>query len=114
MKKVLFTLVVMLTVTTGLFAQSGSSANNQLINTARVAAQQSGCFSGWSGQVDTQVTVVSSCFAGGFVTAVLFVPVCHGPGCELVRLGALAKVTFYCTDETVGSVEWWVDKTDNK
>jgi len=105
MKKALFILVVMMTVTTGLFAQSGSNADNQLINTARVAAQQAGCFSSWSGQVDAQVTVVSSCFAGGFVTEVLFVPVCHGPGCELVRLGALAKVTFFCTDAVVGSVE---------
>lgn len=50
------------------------------------------------------VRVVSSCFAGGFVTEVLFVPVCHGPDCAFIKLGAIAKVTFYCT-ETVGTVE---------
>ena len=104
MKKGLFVLVVMMTVATGLFAQTGNGGENQLINTARVAAQQAGCLDGWNGQIDAQVTVVSACFAGGFVTEVLFVPVCNGPGCELVRLGALAKVTFYCTDQ-VGSVE---------
>ena len=106
MKKALILFAVILCTTVGAYAQNGNgnNGNNQLINSARVAAQQAGCFSGWNGQVDAQVTVVSSCFAGGFVTEVLLVPVCHGQGCETVKLAPLAKVTFYCTDQ-VGSVE---------
>ncbi|MFT6503480.1 MAG: hypothetical protein ACJASQ_003617 [Crocinitomicaceae bacterium] len=104
MKKAFLLFAVMMTMTLGAVAQNGNG-NNQLINKARVAANQAGCFSGWNGQVSAQVTVVSSCFAGGFVTEVLFVPVCHGQGCDTVRLAPLAKVTFYCTDDVVGSVE---------
>ncbi|MFT6981525.1 MAG: hypothetical protein ACJAUD_000288 [Crocinitomicaceae bacterium] len=104
MKKAFLLFAVMMTMTLGAIAQNGNG-NNQLINKARVAANQAGCFSGWNGQVSAQVTVVSSCFVGGFVTEVLFVPVCHGPGCDTVRLAPLAKVTFYCTDDVVGSVE---------
>ena len=104
MKKAFFLLAVMMTMAVGALAQNGNGNNNQLINKARVAAQQAGCLSGWNGQVSGQVTVVSSYFAGGFVTEVLIVPVCNGPGCETVKLAPLAKVNFYCSDE-VGSVE---------
>jgi hypothetical protein len=104
MKKALLLVVVMFSMTMGAFAQGNSNGDQQLINKARVAAQQAGCLSDWNGQVLGDITVVSSCFAGGFVTEVLIFPVCHGQTCPYVRLSALAKVTFYCTDE-VGSVE---------
>lgn len=104
MKKALLLAVVMMSMAMGAIAQNGNNGDNQLINKARVAAQQAGCLSGWNGQVDGQVNVISSCFAGGFVIEVLIVPVCHGQGCELVKLAPLARVTFYCTED-VGSVE---------
>lgn len=106
MKKALLLVVVMMSMTMGAIAQNGnqSNDNNQLINKARVAAQQAGCLSDWNGPVGGQVEVVSSCFAGGFVIEVLIYPICNGPECIYVKLSALAKVTFYCTDD-VGSVE---------
>jgi hypothetical protein len=103
MKKAIFALAVMMTMAVGVFAQS--NGDNQLINKARQAARDAGCLDSWNGQIDAQVTVISSCFVSGFVTEVLLVPVCHGPNCENVRLGALARVMFYCTDDEVGSVE---------
>ncbi|MFT5777731.1 MAG: hypothetical protein ACI837_000679 [Crocinitomicaceae bacterium] len=105
MKKALFMLVVMMTMTVGVFAQgNGNNGNNQLINKARQAAQAAGCLDSWNGQVDAQVTVISACFVSGFITEVLIIPVCHGPECEFVRLGALAIVTMGCDDEVL-SVE---------
>ena len=106
MKKAIILFAVVLCASFSAFAQNGNgnNGNNQIINKARVAAQQAGCLSGWNGQVTGQVTVISSCFAGGFVTEVLIVPVCHGQGCETVKLAPLARVMFYCTDD-VGSVE---------
>lgn len=92
----------MLVISTGAMAQSGS---NQMIQTAKKAARQAGCFSGYNGPIEAKVNVVSICLVSGTVTEVLFVPVCNGPGCENVRLGALSKVTFYCNDETPGLVE---------
>lgn len=103
MKNVLTTLMVMLCITTASLAQS-SNSNQPIEVKAKIAAQQAGCLSGYNGQIDAQVTVISSCFAGGFVTEVLLVPVCHGPNCANIKLAPLAKVTFYCTDD-VGTVE---------
>jgi hypothetical protein len=104
MKKALLLAVVMMSMTMGAFAQGNSDGDQQLINKAKVAALQAGCLSDWNGQVRGDLEVVSSCFAGGFVTVVTIYPVCHGPECIYVKLGPLARVTFYCTDE-VGMVE---------
>ena len=95
-------LIAFALVFAGVSASYGQDA--QLINSAKKAARHAGCLANYNGQINAQVTVVSSCFAGGFVTEVLLVPVCNGSGCETVRLAPLAKVTFYCNEE-VGSVE---------
>ena len=89
MKKALILFAVVLCTSLGAFAQNGirNNGNNQLINKARVSAQQAGCLSGWNGQV----TIISVCIAGGFVTEVLIVTVCNGSGCETVRLAPLAR-----------------------
>ncbi len=65
---------------------------------AKIAAQAAGCLDDYNGPLDYQVTVVSSCFAGGFVTEVIIAPVCTGPNCAGVRLAPLAVVTFYCDE----------------
>lgn len=98
MKKALLVAAVLLGTST-LFAQNDPGANQHLIHKAKKAAIEAGCLSDYSGQVDAQVTVISSCFAGGFVTEVLLVPHCTGPDCDAVKLAPLARVTFYCTEE---------------
>ncbi len=106
MKKALLLAFVMMSMTLGAFAQNGNGNNGDqlLIVKAKVAAQQAGCLSNWNGQVRGEAVVVSSCFAGGFVTVITLYPVCHGPECIYIKLGALARVTYYCNDET-GIVE---------
>lgn len=82
------------------FASMSLAQNGQPIEVkAKNAAQAAGCFDDYNGPVNYQVTVVSACFAGGFVTEVLILPDCKGPECEYVRLGPLALVTFYCDEE---------------
>jgi len=82
------------------FASMSLAQNGQPIEIkAKHAAQAAGCLDNYNGPLDYQVTVVSSCFAGGFVTEVLILPVCTGPNCDLVRLAPLALVTFYCDEE---------------
>lgn len=82
------------------FAFASTSMAQQPIEVkAKLAAQAAGCLDDHNGPVNYQTTVVSACFAGGFVTEVLIIPVCTGPECEYVRLGPLALVTFYCDEE---------------
>jgi hypothetical protein len=104
MKKAFLLVVVMVSMTMGAFAQGNSDSDQQLINKARVAAQQAGCLSDYNGAVGGLVTVVSICFVDGFVTEVLLFPSCHGPICAYSLFGPLAKVTFFCDDE-VASIE---------
>ena len=101
MQKFMTLLAVAILVSMASFAQQGGPS---IEVRAKQLATQAGCLNNGNGQVATQTTVISSCLAGEFVTEVLIVPVCNGLGCENVRLGALAKVTFYC-DETNGIVE---------
>lgn len=98
MKKLIF-IAFLLVGTTSLFGQSQQGSDNQLSAKAVKAAREAGCLAGYNGDLTTQITVTSICFAGGFVTEVLVVPQCHGPECEFVKFGPLAKVTFYCSDE---------------
>lgn len=78
----------------------GQNGNGQPITVkAKHLAMQAGCLDDYNGPLDYQVTVVSSCFAGGFVTEVLVVPQCVGQNCDVVRLAPLARVTFYCDED---------------
>lgn len=70
---------------------------------AKQAAQAAGCLDNYNGPLDYQVTVVSACFASGFVTEVVIAPQCTGPNCDVVRLAPLAIVTFYCDEEVANA-----------
>ena len=60
----------------------------------------------YQGAVETNVNVVSACFAGGFITEVLIFPKinCNQVDCTLIRVGPIGKVTFGCENDVI-SVE---------
>ena len=58
-----------------------------------------GCLDGLSGDFLVATKVVSSCFAGGFVSEVLVYPPCDGEECKTDRSRPLAKLTSHCDNE---------------
>lgn len=64
--------------------------------TAINMARNAGCLADYHGEVDVQERTTSSCFAGGFITEAIVVPVCKGDHCASVRLRSLARLTFNC------------------
>lgn len=95
MKKIIVAALAVLAFGTSSMAQNGNPPIEVL---AKQAAQAAGCLDDYHGPLDYQTTVVSSCFAGGFVTEVIIAPQCTGPNCDGVRLAPLAIVTFYCDE----------------
>lgn len=96
MKKLIIAFAAVILTSAASLAQSGGQP---IEVKAKQLAHQAGCLDDYHGPLDYSVNVISSCFAGGFVTEVTILPVCTGQGCEFVKLGPLAKVTFYCDEE---------------
>lgn len=95
MKNLMIAFLVFVATATVSFAQNGQPITVK----AKQAAQQAGCLDNYSGGLEYEVTTISSCFAGGFVTEVRIMPKCTTPDCEFVRVGPLAIVTFNCDEE---------------
>lgn len=103
MKNLMMTMIVLLASATLSFAQSTNSGQPITVK-AKQAAQLAGCLDNYNGPLQYQVNVISSCFAGGFVTEVIIVPKCTGPNCDLVRIAPIAIVTFNCDEEVSNAV----------
>lgn len=99
MKNLMLALAVLAASATVSFAQGGQPITQK----AKQAAEQAGCLAGYNGGLEYEVITVSSCFAGGFVTEVRILPKCNQPGCDLVRVGPLAIVTFNCDEEVANA-----------
>ena len=101
------TLLLCFCFSTATMAQNGNGNGN--MQGQAVAAFHSNC--NYSGPVVVgNANVVSSCFAGGFITEVLILPKinCNVVPCELILIGPVGRVTFGC-DGTVIGVECLVN-----
>jgi len=99
MKNLILVFVVVIASATSSFAQTGQPITLK----AKQAAELAGCLDNYNGPLNYQVTTISACFAGGFVTEVLILPKCTGPNCDLVRIAPLAVVTFNCDEEVANA-----------
>mgnify|MGYP001054936591 CR=1 FL=1 len=102
MKNLIIALFAVIAFTGVSFSQNGGG--QPLTVKAKILAQNAGCLDGYNGPLNYQVNVISACFAGGFVTEVLVLPVCTGPNCAGVRLAPLARVTFNCSEDPSSAV----------
>lgn len=80
------------------FSQKGGSSN--INQKALMAAENAGCLADYNGSVRYQVTVLSSCETGGDVIEVYIIPNSNNASFANVRRMPLAKVTFYCNEES--------------
>lgn len=96
MKKAMLTLVLLVSCSMGVMAQSNGNNDSQMVNQAIKLLKNAGCLNGAPGQFDATVNVVSACFASGFVHEVVVFTKCSGNNCETFLPAVIGRVFFNC------------------